>query len=220
MRFFSNLHGAEFKMSVNGLKPTFTDINGYKEWRKQFNNVYQELARRIRQQKKALRTAQQRYSNTAVAAGPIARVHNQVVAHSANHTAMMREMEKRKSMTVNAYKLCTLLDEAKKRMAGITQMKKDMNTHLAQFPIRIEECDRVDFHFNKKHLEYSWIPMWVLKTKGKTFYVHHVNALCPWTTRETPENDATKGSIRLRNCSLEIDAEGVATLKAIEEMPA
>jgi hypothetical protein len=51
-------------------------------------------------------------------------------------------------------------------------------------------------------------------------YGHHVNALCPWTTRETPENDATKGSIRLRNCSLEIDAEGVATLKAIEEMTA
>jgi hypothetical protein len=213
MRFFSNLHGAEFKMSVNGLKPTFTDINGYKEWRKQFNNVYQELARRIRQQKKALRTAQQRYRNTAVAAGPIARVHNQVVAHSANHTAMMREMEKRKSMTVNAYKLCTLLDEAKKRMAGITQMKKDMNTHLAQFPIRIEECDRVDFHFNKKHLEYSWIPMWVLKTKGQSFYCHHVDARCNWSTKESPDNPHTKGAIRLRNVSLTINAAGEATLE-------
>jgi hypothetical protein len=203
-------------MSVNGLKPTFTDINGYKEWRKQFNNVYQELARRIRQQKKALRTAQQRYSNTAVAAGPIARVHNQVVAHSANHTAMMREMEKRKSMTVNAHKLCTLLNEAKLRMAGITKMKNEMKAHLEQFPIKIEECDRVDFHFNKKHLEFSWIPMWVLKTKGKTWYCHEVNAMCPWSTRQTPDHPSTKGSIRLRNCSLEIDFQGIATLKAIE----
>jgi hypothetical protein len=220
MRFFLNLLGAEFNMSVNGLKPQFTDIDGYKAWRKQFNNVYQELARRIRHQKKVLRTAQQRYSNTSQAIGPIARVHNQVVAHSANHIALMREMEKRKSMTVNAHKLCTLLNEAKLRMASITKMKKDMTAHLEQFPIRIEECDRVDFHFNKKHLEYSWIPMWVLKTRGKTFYVNHVNALCPWSTRETPDNDATKGSIRLRNCSLDIDALGVATLKTIEEIEA
>jgi hypothetical protein len=218
MRFFLNLLGVEFNMSVNGLKPNFTDINGYKAWRKQWNTVYQELSARIRKQKQVLRSAQQRYSQTGLATGPIARVHDQVVAHSANHTSLMREMAKRKSMTVNAHKLNTILNEAKIRMGNITKMKKEMTAHLEQFPIRIDACDRVDFHFNKKHLEYSWIPMWVLKTKGKTFYVHHVNALCPWSTRETPDNDATKGSIRLRNCSLDIDALGVATLREIEEV--
>lgn len=192
-------------MSVNGLKPTFTDINGYKAWRKQWAQVYNDLRKRIQHQKK--------------------RVYNKQVYLAKeetyyNVTGLNSARDLRKSMSVNAHKLMTILDEAKKRMAGITQMKKDMVAHLAQFPIRIEECDRVDFHFNKKHLEYSWIPMWVLKTKGKTFYVHHVNALCPWTTRETPDNDATKGSIRLRNCSLEIDAEGIATLRAIEEVAA
>jgi hypothetical protein len=220
MRFFLNLLGAEFNMSVNGLKPHFTDIDGYKAWRTQFNNVYQELARRIREQKKALRTAQQRHSKSAIVNGSIASVQSMVNTHDYNHSIVLKELAKRKSMTVNAHKLCTVLNEAKLRMAGITKMKKEMNAHLEQFPIRIDECDRVDFHFNKKHLEYSWIPMWVLKTKGKTFYVHHVNALCPWSTRETPDNDATKGSIRLRNCSLDIDAQGVATLKAIEEITA
>lgn len=202
------------------MKPTFTDIDGYKAWRKQWNDVYQELTRRIQRQKKRLRAAQQQHSKSGTVTGAISGVERMVVVHSSNHTAMMKEFELRKSMTVNAHKLCTLLNEAKLRMAGITKMKKEMIAHQAQFPIKIEDCDRVDFHFNKKHLEFSWIPMWVLKTKGKTFYVHHVNALCPWSTRETPDNDATKGSIRLRNCSLEIDAEGVATLRAVETVAA
>jgi hypothetical protein len=91
-------------------------------------------------------------------------------------------------------------------------MKKDMNAHLAQFPIRIDECDRVDFHFNKKHLEYSWIPMWVLKTKGRTIYCNEVIAECPWSTRQTPDHPSTKGSIRFKNVNLYVDREGIATL--------
>lgn len=194
-----------YNMSVNGLKPTFTDINGYKAWRKQWKQVYADLTKRIRHQKKRVLNKQHE----------VARDNRFFTVQNLNSAVTLR-----KSMSVNAHKLMTILNEAKKRMAGITKMKKDMVAHLAQFPIRIEECNRVDFHFNKKHLEYPWIPMWVLKTKGQTFYVHHVNALCPWTTRETPSNESTKGSIRLRNCSLEIDADGVATLRAIEEVTA
>jgi hypothetical protein len=33
---------------------------------------------------------------------------------------------------------------------------------------------RVIFHFNKAHLQDPNIPMWVLKSKGQTHYVHHV----------------------------------------------
>jgi hypothetical protein len=109
----------------------------------------------------------------------------------------------------------TVLDEAKIRMNNITTMRKSMIEHQKQFPLEIQQCDRVDFHFNKKHLEFPWIPMWVIKTKGKTFYVNHVNASCPWSTRETPDNDSTKGSIRFRECSMKIDAEGVATLDSL-----
>lgn len=66
-------------------------------------------------------------------------------------------------------------------------------------------CKDIVFHFNKKHLEDESIPMWVVKTKGKTYYVDHVTATVPWSTKETPDNAHTKGSIKLKNVLLTID---------------
>ena len=61
------------------------------------------------------------------------------------------------------------------------------------------------FHFNKKHLEDDSIPMWVVKTHGETFYVDHVTASIPWSTKETPDNSHTKGSIKFKECLLTIN---------------
>ncbi len=68
------------------------------------------------------------------------------------------------------------------------------------------------FHFNKKHLEDSTIPMWVLKTHGETFYVDHVECSVPWSTKETPNNSHTKGSIKVREVLLTIDTNNTAVL--------
>lgn len=68
------------------------------------------------------------------------------------------------------------------------------------------------FHFNKKHLEDSTIPMWVLKTHGETFYVDHVDADMSWTTKETPDNNHTKGSIKFKEVLLKIDDNNCARL--------
>ena len=70
------------------------------------------------------------------------------------------------------------------------------------------------FHFNKKHLEDSRIPMWVVKCKGESHYVHHVNVDkgVGFSTKETPDNESTKGSIKFKNCKLTIDRDNNATL--------
>jgi hypothetical protein len=187
-------------MSVNGMKPTFTNYEGYQEWRAEWRVVYKDLSQRIIQQKAEVHRLNQEYSRDP---------------SQQKKEELKKAINLRKSMSVNAFKLNTILDEAKKRMAGITKMRQDMTEHVAQFPIEIDNCDRLDFHFNKKHLEFPWIPMWVVKSRGKTFYVNHVDARCPWTTRETPENDSTKGAIRIRNCSLRIDETGTATLESL-----
>lgn len=61
-------------------------------------------------------------------------------------------------------------------------------------------CDTIIFHFNKKHLEDPNIPMWVIKTKGQTHYVHHVNVDkgVGFSTKQTPSNNHTKGSIKIK----------------------
>ena len=69
------------------------------------------------------------------------------------------------------------------------------------------------FHFNKAHLTDATIPMWSIKAKGKTFYVHHVNCNLPWTTKETPDNPHTKGSIKIHDCVLAIDQDNCATIR-------
>lgn len=54
--------------------------------------------------------------------------------------------------------------------------------------------------------------MWVLKMKGKTYYVDHVDADAPWSTKETPDNSPTKGSLKFKHATVEIE-DGTATIR-------
>jgi hypothetical protein len=56
--------------------------------------------------------------------------------------------------------------------------------------------------------------MWVLKTKGQTYYVNHVTSNVGWTTKETPDNPHTKGSIKFKNVDVVIDDNSEAILNA------
>lgn len=58
--------------------------------------------------------------------------------------------------------------------------------------------------------------MWVLKTHGETFYVNHVDCRVPWSTKETPNNPHTKGSIKVKNCFLMIDDDQCANITELE----
>ena len=71
------------------------------------------------------------------------------------------------------------------------------------------------FHFNKKHLEDETIPMWVIKTHGESFYVNHVTSELKWSTKETPDNERTKGSIKFKECLLTIDPDNNATISSL-----
>jgi len=71
------------------------------------------------------------------------------------------------------------------------------------------------FHFNKGHLVDETIPMWVIKTHGESFYVNHVSADLPWSTKETPNNERTKGSIKFKECLLQIDPDNNATISTL-----
>ena len=73
-------------------------------------------------------------------------------------------------------------------------------------------CKDLVFHFNKKHLEDPTIPMWVVKAKGESYYVKHVTCELPWSTKETPDNSHTKGSIKVKRCLLVINEENEATI--------
>lgn len=57
--------------------------------------------------------------------------------------------------------------------------------------------------------------MWVIKCKGETYYVSHVECNVPWSTKETPGNNHTKGSIKIRNCLLIIDDDNTANIKPL-----
>lgn len=76
-------------------------------------------------------------------------------------------------------------------------------------------CKDLVFHFNKGHLTDETIPMWVIKTHGESFYVHHVTSQLNWSTKETPDNERTKGSIKFKECLLQIDPENNATISEL-----
>jgi formylmethanofuran dehydrogenase subunit D len=51
-----------------------------------------------------------------------------------------------------------------------------------------------------------------VKTKGETYYVNHVTSNAPWSTKETPDNTHTKGSIKFKHVNLIIDDENCAEI--------
>lgn len=53
--------------------------------------------------------------------------------------------------------------------------------------------------------------MWVLKCKGNTYYVNHLNCKVGFNTKETLLNLSTKGSLKIKG-SLSITENGEATI--------
>lgn len=66
--------------------------------------------------------------------------------------------------------------------------------------IVIDKRTEVILHFNKMHLQDQSVPMWTIKCKGSTYYVHHVDvdSGIGLSTKETPENAHTKGSLKFK----------------------
>lgn len=77
--------------------------------------------------------------------------------------------------------------------------------------IDTEEVSRIVFHFNKAFLADPSIPMWVVKHKGKTYYVNHFDSFVGFSTKETPDNEHTKGSLQLRGTLKIEEQEGTTT---------
>lgn len=62
------------------------------------------------------------------------------------------------------------------------------------------------FHFNKASLLDSTIPMWTVKHKGNTYYVNYLESSIGFKTKETPENEHTKGSLQFKG-KLKVEEE-------------
>lgn len=74
-------------------------------------------------------------------------------------------------------------------------------------------CRELVFHFNKKHIEDSSIPPWVIKANGTSYYVNHVDCKKGWSTKEIPDNPSTKGALKIKRCTLKIDEDGNAIIE-------
>jgi hypothetical protein len=170
------------------MKPIFTDRDGYVQWIKNWKVVYNDLSTQIRTDKTAIAKLQSEGNPKA--------------------SAIQRELVFKRVM---ARKMLTLLEEARIRRDRILDMHKQLAEQNALFPMHIAECRNIDFYFNKASLEFEFLPRWSLKCKGKTFYINHLEANIPWSTKEIPDGP-TKGLIRLRNGDITIDASGTATI--------
>lgn len=110
----------------------------------------------------------------------------------------------------NCLSITKLLNEitARRKRYNETQtIKRQLEEQRSRLPILVESARNIEFHFNKKHLEIPELPMWVLKAKGETFYVHHVDFNLNISTRENPDHASTKGSIRIKKGNIKIDKD-------------
>lgn len=174
-------------MSVHGMQPKFVDYAGYSAWRSEWRELYAHASEEVRRGKLEIKDWQR--NGPGAAKQQKEQVHRRAIAR----------------------KLMTALETAKLRWAQIKGMKAGIQEQAKEFPLQVE-AKNIDFHFNKKSMEFDFVPMWVVKARGKTFYVHHMDCQTGFTTRETPEHPSTKGSLRVKRGTLSITAEGHAVI--------
>jgi hypothetical protein len=89
----------------------------------------------------------------------------------------------------------------------------------ANYPLMLKPRPKSDiiFHFNKTSLSDPSIPAWIIKHKGQTHYVDHVDVDdgIAWSTKETPDNPHTKGSIKFKG-NLQLVKENEKTIAKIK----
>ncbi|RYD45276.1 MAG: hypothetical protein EOP83_30950, partial [Verrucomicrobiaceae bacterium] len=164
-------------MSFENMHPKFGTIAEYREWRKNWTILHKDHTRRIRAKRKALRASQRAADNFPLGPRPLSEAMRKVQSELVIERAM-------------GHKMMTLLKDAKLRAQRIYEMKKSIVEQNAAFPLTIE-APSFDFHFNKISLEFPFMPMWTVKTRGKTYYVDHLDfSQANGTTRETPDHPA------------------------------
>lgn len=187
-------------MSVHGIQPKFTDYLGFQAWRSDWRELYAHAGTDVRNSKNRIK-----HWNRVVAGMPSSEQRDKICEN------ISRLTEEHGHKRAVARKLMTALETAKVRWDQIKAMKKGIAEQTKEFPLEVEGKN-IDFHFNKKSVEFDFIPMWVVKARGKTFYVHHMDCQAGFTTRETPDHPSTKGSLRVKRGTLSISAEGHATI--------
>ncbi len=173
-------------MSVYALKPNFSNKEGYIAWRNTWKLVYAHISSDIRRRKNEIKNAQRAGEDTS----------------KAQRNLVLQRADARKLMTI--------LEEAKLLRDRILGMHEQLREQRAQFPLTLE-ARVVDFSYNRVHNEFSFMPRWLIKANGKSFYVDHIDAQIGFSTRELTDSK-TKGMLRFRNVSMTIDADGTAKL--------
>lgn len=73
------------------------------------------------------------------------------------------------------------------------------------------------FNFNRMCIQDPTVPMWVIKHRGLTYYVDHMDVMpgVGFSTKETPENPHTKGSLKIKGklTIIQEDQKIVATVE-------
>jgi hypothetical protein len=176
-------------MSVNAMHPTFTDRDGYVAWRKQWKSLYVILVAQIIAHKEKAKLAQ--------------------AAKDPEAPSIQSKLATKRAM---AHKMMSQLAEAKQRRDRILAMHKQLAEQEALFPMTLSNCRSIDFHFNKGSLEYPFLPKWVVKAQGKSFYVSHFTSTVGFETVERDEG-TTRGLLRMRHADLIIEKGGLARIE-------
>lgn len=78
--------------------------------------------------------------------------------------------------------------------------------------------ERVVFHFNRASLGRPDVPPWVVKHRGQSHYVWHLDAQVGFSTKETPDNPHTQGALQFRGHLDLIEVEGRLHARIVSEI--
>lgn len=207
-------------MTAFNLKPTFSDREGYLGWRRSWAKVQARMTHDTRDLKRRVALAHSELArlNASHLSGRQDLTEAEIIAwrrYYEAHTAaslLSKDLDLARSM---ARKVMMLLEEAKLRRDRILKMHEDIRLQNKDFPLDLGACKNIDFQYNAGQRDFPFLPMWIIRVKGRSYYVREVEAECAWRTHERPSG-MTRGVLRFNRAHVSFTADGVARLLAAE----
>jgi hypothetical protein len=178
-------------MSMYGLNVSFGTIKEYYIWKREWTKVQKQLTLNIRERRRKLL---------------------ELCAERADIKLIAKAQKDWFYEKVMGAKFMNLLETAKERRNRLIKMNNDIREQFKTFPLSVESRV-IDFHFNKGNLIYADMPSWIVKARGKTYLLHHVDIINGTVTTRENLGGGTKGMLRIKNAVLEIDKDGAAVIR-------
>jgi hypothetical protein len=177
-----------------GLKIGFTDWDSYQRWLQEWRRIYKSIAVECKDLKNKIKQAQD----------------------TKNSTKEMKYREVYLSSSSMAGKLMKLLELAKERWLNIKNLIKEFRKQNRNWPIVIQNVDKIILYFNDDSIEFNWLPQMILSTGIDKYHIKGFECNTRCISGDETQTKTMKIIAIVENVNITVNENGVAIINSNE----